>query len=184
MADMLHAKRKSVLENFHGGSPFVSLKPAASASRLSLRARESAVPALSEALGLALPTSPKSSVTSGLRSALWLGPDEWLLIDQGESDLMVALAGVSGLFSATDISHRNTAIIVSGAGAEAALNAGCPQDLSLASFPVGGCSRTIFGKAEVVLLRTGDDTFRVECWRSFATYVGGLLQEAAEDVAV
>ncbi|MFN6987305.1 MAG: sarcosine oxidase subunit gamma, partial [Rhizobium oryzihabitans] len=51
MADMLHAKRKSLLEDFHGGSPFVSLKPAASASRLSLRARESAVPALSEALG-------------------------------------------------------------------------------------------------------------------------------------
>ena len=73
---------------------------------------------------------------------------------------------------------------MSGAGAEAALNAGCPQDLSLASFPVGACSRTVFGKAEVVLLRTADDTFRVECWRSFATYVGGLLQEAAQDVMI
>ena len=69
MADKLHAKRKSVLEDFHGGSPFVSLKPAASASRLSLRARESALPTLSEALGLALPARLKSSVTSGLRSA-------------------------------------------------------------------------------------------------------------------
>ena len=106
------------------------------------------------------------------------------MIDQGESDLMAALVGVSGLFSATDVSHRNAAVIVSGAGAEAALNAGCPQDLSLAKFPVGACSRTVFGKAEVVLLRTADDTFRVECWRSFAEYVGGLLQEAAEDVAV
>ena len=184
MADMLHAKRKSVLEDFHGGSPFVSLKPAASASRLALRARESAIPALSEALGLALPMRPKTSVTSGLRSALWLGPDDWLVIDQGESDLLAALANVSGLFSATDVSHRNNAIIVSGAGAEAALNAGCPQDLSLARFPVGACSRAVFGKAEVVLLRTADDTFRVECWRSFATYVGGLLQEAAQDVMI
>ncbi|CUX02968.1 Sarcosine oxidase gamma subunit [Agrobacterium fabacearum S56] len=183
MADTLHAKRKSVLEDFHGGSPFVSLKPAASASRLSLRARESALPALSDALGLLLPNSPKSSVTSGLRSALWLGPDEWLVIDQGESDLMAALATVPGLFSATDVSHRNTAVIVSGPGAEAALNAGCPQDLSIAQFPIGASSRTVFGKAEVVLLRVADDTFRVECWRSFAEYVGGLLQEAAQDVA-
>lgn len=183
MADMLHAKRKSVLEDFHGGSPFVSLKPAASASRLSLRARESAVPALSEALGLSLPTSPKAP--SPRACALLSGSaDEWLVIDQSESDLMAVLSGVSGLFSATDISHRNTAIIVSGPGAEAALNAGCPQDLSLTRFPVGACSRTVFGKAEVVLLRVTDDTFRVECWRSFADYVGGLLQEAAEDVAV
>jgi sarcosine oxidase, subunit gamma len=85
------------------------------------------------------------------------------------------------LHSATDISHRNTAVIVKGRGAEVAINGGCPQDLSLAVFPVGACSRTVLGKAEVVLLRTAEDTFRVECWRSFAPYVSGLLNEAAED---
>ena len=184
MADKVHAERKLVLEDFHGGSPVVALKAAAPASRISLRAKAEAVPALSEALGLALPETPKTSITSGLRSALWIGPDEWLVIDQAESDLMAVLSGVSGLFSSTDISHRNVAIVVSGPGAEAALNAGCPQDLSTKVFPVGACSRTIFGKAEIVLLRVADDTFRVECWRSFADYVGGLLQEAAEDVAV
>lgn len=75
MADMLHAKRKSVLEDFHGGSPFVSLKPAASASRLSLRARESAVPALSEALGLALPHQPEElrHVGPAFRPVDWAG---------------------------------------------------------------------------------------------------------------
>ncbi|NWJ24227.1 sarcosine oxidase subunit gamma [Rhizobium sp. RM] len=184
MAETHHAKRKLVLEDFHGGSPVVSLKPAAPASRISLRAKSEAVAALSEALGLALPETSKTSSTSGLRSALWLGPDEWLVIDQAESDLTAVLSGVSGLFSTTDISHRNVAIIVSGPGAEAALNAGCPQDLSLNVFPVGACSRTIFGKAEIVLLRVADDTFRLECWRSFAEYVGGLLQEAAGDVVV
>jgi len=136
-----------------------------------------------KALGIELPGALQV-IVKGETSLQWLGPDEWLVIDQSESDLMAVLSGVSGLFSATDISHRNTAIIVSGPGAEAALNAGCPQDLSLTRFPVGACSRTVFGKAEVVLLRVTDDTFRMECWRSFADYVGGLLQEAAEDVAV
>jgi sarcosine oxidase subunit gamma len=85
------------------------------------------------------------------------------------------------LHSATDVSHRNVAIIVSGPGAEATISAGCPQDLSLEAFPVGACSRTLFGKAEIVLFRTEDDTFRVECWRSFADFVFGLLAEGAED---
>jgi sarcosine oxidase subunit gamma len=87
------------------------------------------------------------------------------------------------LHSAADISHRNIGIIVSGPHVEACLSAGCPQDLSLATFPVGACSRTLFGKVEIVLLRLDAQTFRVECWRSFSDYVFGLLAEAAEDAA-
>ena len=94
---------------------------------------------------------------------------------------MTAVASSNVLHSATDISHRNTAIIVKGRGAAVAINGGCPQDLSLAAFPVGACSRTVLAKAEIVLLRTAEDTFRVECWRSFSPYVSTLLAEASED---
>jgi len=181
MADLATAKRTFVLDGVHGGSAGTSIKPAAPAYRLLVRARPEGSVGVSSALALALPTRPKTSATSGLRSALWIGPDEWLVIDQGEADLMAALSGTTGLFSATDVSHRNLAIIVSGPGAETTINAGCPQDLSLAAFPVGACTRTVFGKAEVVLLRVADDTFRVECWRSFADYVFGLLDEGSRD---
>jgi len=34
-----------------------------------------------------------------------------------------------------------------------------------------------------VLYRIDEETFRVECWRSFAEYAFGLLAEAAEDAA-
>jgi sarcosine oxidase subunit gamma len=88
------------------------------------------------------------------------------------------------LHSAVDVSHRNTAVIVSGPGAEATLSGGCPQDLSLQAFPVGACSRTLFGKVEVVLLRLDEETFRVEVWRSFSDYAFGLLAEAAEDASL
>lgn len=175
--------RTSPLAGRHGGSAGVRLTPAAPASRASLRAPEASVAALSSALGLTLPTTPKTSAQSGSRVALWLGPDEWLVIDQDAVDL-VAVAGGSGvLHSAADVSHRNIGIIVSGPDVEACLSAGCPQDLSLSAFPVGACSRTLFGKVEIVLSRVEPDTFRVECWRSFSEYVFGLLAEAAEDAA-
>jgi len=97
---------------------------------------------------------------------------------------MTAAANSGVLHSATDVSHRNTAILISGPGAEAAINTGCPQDLSLSVFPVGACSRTLFGKVEVVLLRTGEEAFRMEVWRSFSDYAFGLLSEGAKDAAL
>jgi sarcosine oxidase, subunit gamma len=36
-------------------------------------------------------------------------------------------------------------------------------------------TRTIFEKAEIVLWRTGPETFHVEVWRSFAPYVWDLM---------
>jgi len=179
MADL--ATRTLPLSGFHGGSGAANLSAAAPATRLSLRAKPDAVSALCGALGVTLPVKAKTSAFANGRHALWLGPDEWLIIDENEADLMAAVASSGALHSATDISHRNTAVIVKGLGAEVAINGGCPQDLSLGLFPVGACSRTVLGKAEVVILRTAEDTFRVECWRSFSPYVSGLLSEAAED---
>jgi len=154
------------------------------AERISLRAPEASVAALSKALGVTLPTKPKTSVTKAGRTALWLGPDEWLVIDEAGNDPLADCAKVSALHSAVGISHRNIAISVAGAGAAATINAGCPQDLSLEAFPVGAASRTILGKAEIVLLRTAPDAFRVECWRSFSDYVFTFLSEGSRDAAV
>ena len=161
----------------------VSVAPAAPALRLALRAPANSVAALSKALGVKLPTRPKTSIEKNGRAALWLGPDEWLVIDQAGKDPVAACAGVKPFHAAVDISHRNVGIIVAGQGAENVLSAGCPQDLSLAAFPVGACSRTILHKIEIVLWRTGATEFRVECWRSFSDYAFTFLEEAAKDAA-
>lgn len=181
MSDLMHASRRGVLDGLHGGSGVARLAAAAPASRINLRAPAASLDALSAALGLSLPAKPKTSASAKGRYALWLGPDEWLIIDENGADLMAAASSSGVLHSATDVSHRNTAIVVSGPRVEVAINGGCPQDLSLAIFPVGACSRTLIGKAEVVLYRTAENTFRIEVWRSFATYVFGMLDEAAAD---
>lgn len=181
-ADM--ATRTLPLSGRHGGSAAVRLEAAPPAERISLRAGVEDVAALSGALGLDLPVKPKTSASVNGRTAMWLGPDEWLVIGEVGSGLTQAAKNSGVLHSAVDISHRNTAILVSGPGAAKAINAGCPQDLSPAAFPVGACSRTIFGKVEIVLLRTAEDAFRVEVWRSFSDYAFGLLAEGARDAAL
>ncbi len=182
MASATQAARNPAQAGREFSATNVKLATLRPAHRISLRARAQSVAALSKALGVALPVKPKASASKGSRTALWLGPDEWLVIDE-TNDPLVDCAKVEALHSAVGISHRNVAVSVAGPGAANTLSAGCPQDLSLAAFPVGACSRTILGKAEIVLLRSGEDAFRVECWRSFSDYVFTFLTEAARDAA-
>ena len=182
MADIAQAVRNSAQAGREFSAKGVKLATLPPAHRISLRAPAASVDGLSKALGLALPQKPKTSASKDGRTALWLGPDEWLVIDD-VNDPVEACASIEALHSAVGISYRNIAIAVTGPGAANTINAGCPQDLSLAAFPVGACSRTILGKVEIVLLRTGEDAFRVECWRSFSDYVFTFLTEAARDAA-
>lgn len=159
----------------------VALTLAPEAFRLNLRAKPDAVDALSKALGVTLPVVPKSSAVSGSRNALWLGPDEWLVYD-AKADPNASVEGLDVLHSAVDISHRNTAILVSGPAAADVINGGCPQDLSLDAFAAGAASRTVLGKAEIVLHRVKPTVFRVEVWRSFSRYAFDFLEASARDV--
>jgi sarcosine oxidase subunit gamma len=178
---MAEAMRKSPLAQAHGGSATARLSMAAPAARASLRAGPDALAALSAALGVTLPQKPKTSAGANGVDALWLGPDEWLLIGPDGTDF-VGIAAKSGvLHSMVDVSHRNIGILVSGPGARTAISSACPQDLTPSVFPVGACSRTVFGKMEIVLFRTEEQTYRVECWRSFADYCFGMLAEGAAD---
>jgi sarcosine oxidase, subunit gamma len=178
---MSDLKPRQPLDGRAAGSASVALAPAPAASRLSLRARPDAVAGLSKALGIDLPVKPKTSATKGTSTAFWLGPDEWLIVDQPGKNLVAECAKSKGLHSAVDISQRNTAVLVTGANAEGTLSAGCPQNLSEKAFPVGAVSRTILGKVEVIIHRTGAQAFRVECWRSFSDYVFTYLSDAARD---
>ena len=45
------------------------------------------------------------------------------------------------------------------------------------------CTRTIFGKAEIILWRTADDAFRIEIARSLAPYMVEFLREGMFGVA-
>jgi sarcosine oxidase subunit gamma len=127
------------------------------------------------------------AIVDGTRATLWLGPDEYLLLDSAPAApptgaieaLERALADAP--HALVDISHRQFALEISGPHASAILNGACPLDLDLGEFPVGMCTRTVFAKADIVLWRTRPDAFHVEVWRSFAGYVAGVLAEIARE---
>ncbi len=121
--------------------------------------------------------------THGERATLWLGPDEYLLIDRSATTGAAALENALTHLphALVDISHRQFALQVSGPQATTILSGACPLDLHAEQFPVDMCTRTVFAKAVIVLWRTDIDVFHLEVGRSFAGYVTGLLQEIARE---
>lgn len=163
----------------------VSIALLADATRFSVRGKDAAIAAIGQALGLGFPREACRSATAGETAALWLGPDEWLLIapDGSAEALEATMSQAAGRAPASlvDISDRQRGIEVAGPRAAEALAAFNPLDLDESAFPVGMCTRTVLGKAEIVLWRVAPDRFRIEVWRSFAPYVLGCLDEATRE---
>jgi len=167
------------------GSRFAA-EPIGPQTRFLFRGREAAIEAAATAFGVALPRQACRAAEAGDRAALWLGPDEWLLLaPDGEGPaITAAFAAVTAPHALVDVSHRNTALALSGTEVTAVLAAGCPLDFDLTAFPVGMCTRTLFAKAEIVLWRRAPDRFRLELGRSFAPYLHGVLADAALEFSV
>jgi sarcosine oxidase, subunit gamma len=160
-------------------------------------ARATASAVLTEAFGIDLPLIACRSARQGDYAALWLGPEEWLVLApvaelgkagailrralHGTADALVPHALVP--HALIDVSDRQIAFTVSGPLAADVLNTGCPLDLGSDAFPVGMCTRTLMAKVEVIVWRLSPDSFRVECQRSFSAYLITTLVEASRSIA-
>ena len=161
----------------------LDLRDGGKAVRVIFRGSRAAAEAAGAAFGVVLPTAPCRANSSGDRHALWLGPDEWLLIgpDGDPATLTAALGAAIGSepHGLIDVGHRTAAIVIGGCLVTEVLNAGCPLDLDMAVFPVGMCTRTLLGKADILLWRVEPLSFRLEASRSHLPYVVAFLREAA-----
>ncbi len=128
-------------------------------------------------MGMTTPDTCRATI-DGDQALLWLGPDEFLLLLPEDATQAVEVQQ-SG--SVVNVSHRDIAISVSGSRAARMINAFCALDLHPTNFPVGMCTRTLFGKAQIVLWRTQAEAFRIEVARSFAPYVWDCLEEARRE---
>jgi len=179
------ARRAALSDAVVEAAGAVVIRPLKPQARFAFRMAEEAAREVGTVAGFCLDRPMLTSHAAGDRLSLRLGPNEWLFIGpEADAEAIAAQieAGLAGrFFSLADVGHRNVGIAVGGPEAATVLNAGCLLALADAVFPVGAASRTLLGKAEIVLVRDGPASYRVECWRSYATYVHGFLCEAARD---
>ena len=152
------------------------------ATRISLRLADRE--AAAAALGVDLPAKIGTRVAAGARSALCLGPDEWLIeAPGGDGATLAALADLATRqpLSAVEVSDREITVALEGPDVLDLLATGCPLDL--AKIPLGSGTRTVFDSAQIVLTREAQDRFHLTVWRSFAPHVRALLDIAARELA-
>ncbi|MGC1520952.1 MAG: sarcosine oxidase subunit gamma family protein [Steroidobacteraceae bacterium] len=164
------------------GTPWMKALPPA--MRFILHADAPARAAAAPVWGVECPEEACRAKLQGSRAALWMGPDEYLLIGTDEEARETAFSSLDSALgqmphALVDVSHRQFALELSGPHAADILSGACPLDLDLGEFPTGMCTRTVLAKADIVLWRTGEAVFHLEVWRSFSGYVSGLIREIA-----
>ncbi|MFC3996511.1 sarcosine oxidase subunit gamma [Nocardiopsis sediminis] len=138
-------------------------------------------------LGITLP-GPVRAESSGDVEALWMGPDEWLLVapEGGRHDLLTRLRSAIGdedFATVTDVSAQRTTLDLSGHLVRTVLTQGCAIDLDPRATPAGSCPTTLLGQAPVTLVvrEDGASAVRLLVRASFASYVADWLLDACTE---
>jgi sarcosine oxidase, subunit gamma len=150
-------------------------------------------PAASEVsaiLGLQLPNTPSTYVSTDTLTAIWMAPDEWLITGGTvpavvlETQLRSAVGEYGG--AAIDVSAQRTTIRLSGVHARDLLAKGCSLDLHPTVFRKGAAAQTMLGQAGVVLIALDDAgaDYRILVRSTFARYLADWLIDAAAEFGV
>lgn len=163
----------------------VTLRELPLLAQVSLRVADEATRrACGAALGVPLPTVG-TATGDGDRSALWLGPDEWLVVGTTGNDAQL----VAALRSATAEAHASVVVVSSartvlelaGPGARDVLDGGCRLDLHPRSFGPGSCAATNVAQAAVLLHQTAPETYRLFVRSSYAWYLAAWLLDGMSE---
>lgn len=214
MADILTLNRRSPLSDwrlrFEAIAPAIVLAEVPFTNTINLRVLPGTphADALERSLGVRLPrdrSSVERSAGADDLTAVWLAPDEFLLMSSArsaESMLEVirgslAAGGLEGAglaggelegdgkAAAVDVSAQRTALTLSGPQSRDLLAGGCSVDLSAEAAPTGTTVQTMLAQAGVIILVTDADAgaFLLIVRASFADYLATWLTTVAVEYA-
>ena len=141
---------------------------------------------LAAGLGFSLPVIPNMVGSHGERRALWLAPDEWLIVgpddqlDVFDRALRDGLAQAFG--SIVDVSANRTVLEVGGPKVRELLAHGASIDLDARSYGPDRCAQTLLAKAQVIIEQREESAFDIYVRHSFAGYVADWLLDAAASI--
>ncbi len=182
-----YAERFATLSAASGGELSVSELPFVTQVNLRADLKDAGLmQGLTSALGFALPVVPNTVASRDDRRALWLGPDEWLVVGpdgQHEALEQTLRNGLNGTFaSIVDVSANRTLLEIRGPKAHKLLAHGVPIDLDARSFRPGQCAQTLLAKAQLIIECINDGpTFHLYVRSSFASYLADWLLDAAAE---
>jgi sarcosine oxidase, subunit gamma len=138
--------------------------------------------AAKDVLGLDLPKAPRTTNTWGDMKALWLSPDQWLILCPGDKtqkilgELNAALKSIHSL--AVDVSDMRAIIRLEGEHARTTVMKGTSIDLTHGDYPPGTVRRMKFAEVGALLHIIEEDVIEIYVFRSYADYTWEFLLKA------
>ena len=145
----------------------------------------------SETLNIRLPIRPNTYITNDSLKIIWLGPNEWLIIDEKEDDKQDLFSKLENSFtsqdvSVTDVSENRTVIRITGAKSFILLAKFLTLNLENSLHNSSSVAQTLFIKVPVLLMRhhkhNTEPTVDIFTNRSHANYVYKILVDGTKNL--
>ena len=166
-----------------GGPVGVVMREMTHQGKLNIRCDKKFHTSLSKLVGLDTATDNNKFVATATRFAVWLAPDETLILTEAGAEAALAKqvtdAAGKAHISVNDVTDALTTLHLKGAKVRAMLAKGCPLDLHPSYFKEGQCAQTTLSHAGVTILALADDEMMLICRTSFTEYVVSYLCDAA-----
>ena len=165
---------------------YVSLREISTRGMIDLRGLSSDrkfMAAAKEVLGFDLPKAPRTSNTFGEVKALWLSPDQWLILCAREkapalaAELAQAVEKTHAL--AVDVSDMRSIVRLEGERARQVMMKGCSLDFTDTDFAPGYVRRVRFAEIAALFNIVDDNSIDLYVFRSYANYAWDFLLKAA-----
>ena len=139
--------------------------------------------AVKAVLGVDLPKAPRTSHSFGNIKALWLSPDQWLILSARDraaeltAELTKALTGLHSL--AVDVSDMRCIIRLEGEGAREVMMKSTSLDFTDEDFTAGYVRRVRFAEIAALFNIVEEHVIDIYVFRSYANYAWDFLLKAA-----
>lgn len=146
--------------------------------------------AVAKVLAVALPLQPGTYQRNANTSIYWLGPSEWLIVQEGgdAAAIEARLRGsLEGHISIVDVSGGQTCINLRGVAVATVLKKSSIYDFEgwAAATPNSGrVAQTPFAKASAAVSNRSDGSYDLVIRRSFADYLAQWLLDAGAEFGV
>jgi len=175
-----------------GGAAFdglVKIEELAGQGMVTLRADlkdKAVVTAVEDVFGVTLPDQ-RGTAFDGATGALWMSPDEALLLcaydeaSQKADDLSARLRDAHALV--VNVSDARSVFHLKGAMLREVIAKLAPVDMAPGTFEPGRVRRTRFAQVAAAFWMDDARSARVVCFRSVAGYMFGILSHAADEAS-
>ncbi|PHQ69492.1 MAG: sarcosine oxidase subunit gamma [Sneathiella sp.] len=168
--------------------PLTSLSEISSPAQINLRgdAQDTKFSAaIKSILGFDLPEEPNTVAQGADKKALWLSPDEWLIVggagSQGDLIWKLEKALEGRHVAINDLSSNRTIFEISGPHVHSILMKSGEMDFHPRVFGPGNCAQTLLAKSQAIVEQTDRSTFHIYVRCSFSRYVAAWLADAAAE---